>query len=116
MQTANENNPMNYALTEQACHLVNQDLADLQEAAFIVDKESKIKDVFEAIKAYVTFRYTKMEYDHTKSNNIQGVEAAKYAKQILLSHCEKRDLLKIREIAPRFFEDQWSWSANYYFF
>lgn len=116
MHTENEHYPMSHALTEQACHLVNQDLPDLHEAAFIADKEPKIKDVFEAIKAYVTFRYTKMEYDHTKSNNIQGVEAAKYAKHILLSHCEKRDLLKIREIAPRFFEDHWSWSANYYFF
>jgi glutaredoxin-related protein len=116
MKTENEYNPMSHALTEQACHLANQDLADLQEAAFLIDKESKVRDAFEAIKAFVTFRYTKLEYDNAKSNNTEGVEAAKYAKHILLSHCDKRDLLKIKEIAPRYLDDRWTWSANYFFF
>jgi hypothetical protein len=110
-----EYNLMNIALTERACHLVNQDLADLQEAAFLIDRESKIKDVFEAIKAFVNFRYTKLEYDNTKDNNKEGADAAKYARHILLSHCEKRDLLKIRRITPHFLGSGLGWSTDYYF-
>lgn len=111
-----DENIWKYALTAKACEFANHDLKDLQEAAYTGKSNPKVKNLIDTIKAFINFEYAKRERHYRNASNNEGVAVAKYAKHILLTHCDAKDILKIKNIVPRWFqaEERWGWTATYY--
>jgi hypothetical protein len=115
-QTKTDAKILHYLFTAKACEFANHDLKDLQEAGYLSEDNPRVKDIFETLKAFINLEYAKRERYFKNIGNNEGIAVSKYAKDILVTHCDIKDILKIKIIVPRWFENEerWGWTAKFY--
>lgn len=103
----------NFEITRRFCSLINQDIEDLQEGAFLADQREK--DAFAILKSFIDFKYLKLERDFEMQRDEFGCEAARQARGFLLSECASKKILAIRNISLLWKDEEvsWGWKVNY---
>lgn len=102
-----------FEITKRFCSLINQDIEDLQDGAFLADQREK--DAFAILKSFIDFKYLKLERDFEMKRDEVGCEAARQAREFLLSECKSKRILAIRNISLRWKDEEvsWGWEVDY---
>lgn len=102
-----------FEITKRFCSLINQDIEDLQEGAFLADQREK--DAFAILQSFIDFKYFKLERDLEMKRDEIGCEAARQAREFLLSECTSKRILAIRNISLLWKDKEasWGWKVDY---
>lgn len=105
-----------HVIQQTACELAMKEIKEFQQISQEPFGKVKEKNEFEVYKSFANFKFALMARNEEMRGNTDGVVVAQITQNILATHCDKRDVLEIKELIPVWSEasNDFGWITNYY--